>query len=1091
METVVAVKYRYILNGIVTYLLELASSLPYLRHTILSNLVAKLPKSDFYSFQNDDFSFTGVVFALSNELWKWFRAEYQNLLAFGLAFQDIRIALMHCFGKYTKVIIHGMPGSREPNFSILNFATQLLTVPSIALLAYKEGILSKLQGHLRDLFVDEFSSSELVTAADERTRLRDGFFEAVRYLTEMIGCITASLPVDESNLAQDRLYWDRAAKILLPLQERMMYTRQEENHVEYEDGEWEDEVDLALHMSRFIISNVSSCIKQESALIDCLAWTGHVFVKFLRERSEYSRPNQLSFQQPALWLIGSLLQQYSYVTGPRVKALASKSIIPNSAAMMLNRLTEVKVGLWKFNGDAVVEQARIAYRTRTRTQYMVILWHAFACCNVRSEEIGRLLRTALDDTGSDFSVATIRTVIMSIFCGSTISLNLKGSIRCAIIHALAEGPIAYSELRRRIFLSLPYDESFDETLNAVSEIIESRDVPGARKYSLNKSAIQEYNHYYWEYDDDMREKSLEYMQSHHNYNPLLVALSREYTDAKHMKHFFDASDLGFMLVRGFIRSVLLQKEWDRLFDDLLVLMNVHVQSGSNLKFNLDQHEKERLYTLVDKLDKTARPLASNLLARTVCDYIPRDASLEKELTEQDKALHEARRRKVLESMKTAQTNFQNMNTEANITVDSTTEIQQSPKMLESGTCVFCHEPAGECTDDYGIPFAFGWVGLSVWPAELNTATTAIVLSSCFHLLHVKCYDRLRPGPWTVKECPLCQALIMDLKLVVPAPSPISYKGDFLTLLPSIGLQECKSRLDDVVSRIKAAEPQISQTQFSSILDDLSRCCRQLPVLGDAPESANILRMSRYFRAVLDGHMEHVWQHHDLHVSHLLPYLGDNTQTKGPTFNILQSFIAVIAQLYPISAIDEEAVRMIICIFKTYVLLAAHLFSKYLLPTSKDPDQLIVAVAETGCSQMLTFIKIWLQGDFDIPPEAILSSIFGKELIGLSSSNDLSQWLLKGAEFMNFNAENLPQKIALFPIRPIKFADLPETLLDLLLDNIEKIKICEHCGEKIPSICLTCGDLVCANQSCIAKYYHPQYDSFCCWLTISLVAVERI
>jgi hypothetical protein len=1086
LEKIAVAEYRMILNGIIVYLLELASSLPHLRYTILSSLVAKLlgvlPELELENIgsgasSEPSSSLTDFIFRFDDELSSWFRTKYQSLLILGLAFHDFKVALMHCFGQYTSVVIHQFLGSREPHLSILNFAVQIFTVPSIALLACKEGILHKLQEDLRDLFVSEFSESEMDDEfTEERHRLNDGFLEAVTHLTQIIEHIVSSSSANEAGLAQDREYWETAASLILPLQDELIYTHKEGDHVEYEDDSWQDEINLSFRVSRFINDDVRR-INQEAVVTDCLAWTGHIIAKLLQEHSEYSQPDQLSFQQPALWLIGSLLQQYSYLTGSKVKPLSFEPVIADATAKVLNRLMEIKVGDWRRNGVAVMAQAMLAPQYWAHVHYMMILWHALSTCNASGEEVKWLLRAelVLDSGISERNQATIRTVIMGIFCGSTMSLNWAESIRCAIVHSLARGPATYSELCKRVPSLFSRDKIFDEIIDATSDIVESSDLLGARKYVLNKKAVPEYNHYYWGYADNEREESLEYMQRRHNYKPLLAALSRQYADAKHMRNFFDNSDLGFGLMCNFVKSVLLKGGWNRLLDDLLTLMNVCMQSGSDLKLNLDQSEKERLYALVDELDGNVRLLANDLLARTIYDYIPRSTSTEKELTEREKSLREARKRKVLESIKAAQTKFETVNIDANASIDSTTEIQESSEMLEQGTCVFCQEPAGKGTLEYGIPLVKSRVRLGTWPIELGDPTPSIVYSSCFHALHKGCYDRLRPNFSGVKKCPLCLAPIKELGIMLLAPPQIPYQGDFLSVLSSIDFQACKSRLSDVITSINSELRPPQKTNLRALGDFSLRmvgCCQQLLALEGTPESASILRLSKYFRAILNGPMGNSRQQGGLQVSQLLPFVTDDSGIKGgPTFTIFQSFIAIISHLFPISTIDKEVVKLIGCMLKIYVIITYRV-SNQLLSTSKDSDQRAMAITEIGCKQMLMFLKVWLQADFDIPSKTIISSVLGKDSTSLSDNHELVQWLLKDADLMNMNAVNTAGVAMPFPMEPMKFADLPDEHLDLILDNIGKVKTCEKCGMRRPSICITCGGLICANQSCAAKLDHP-------------------
>lgn len=315
-----------------------------IKHEIILDLlkfaVPSIPPKQEYN-AND------IIFILDNKLWKSFRTLYPDLLTNGLAYQDVKMAIMRSyvlteFSVSTSLAVQLFGGGREPHLSALNFTVQILTVPSIAAASVNEQLPLKILENFRHIS-SQFAKNQSPKAVKRLSK-------SIVSLSQMLSYICSDELVKLKRLIQTPRFWTLFVDSFAPLQGILQVERKVGDHVVYETAAWIPEANITVLLTEFIqgFSNYFINLEDvEGALSIAIRISNEVLVPI-------QGSNVFSFQQPLLWIIASLQERYLKLGGKKLFILPEN--IVNHVGNMIATLFDIKNDKWVRNGAHVAGQ---------------------------------------------------------------------------------------------------------------------------------------------------------------------------------------------------------------------------------------------------------------------------------------------------------------------------------------------------------------------------------------------------------------------------------------------------------------------------------------------------------------------------------------------------------------------------------------------------------------------------------------------------------------------------------------------------------------------------------------------------------------
>lgn len=317
-----------------SWLTKTAECYPFLRKALILPL---------FEEASSEKSLSELLTQYDQALWKMVRKDFHRLLSFGLAFHKVKVGMMYIFSKHAlelvKELIFNPP--REANLTIMNFAVQIFTVPSIAMLACTSGKI------LDFIHIIHSILSQLMRKLEgKRFHLPEESREELQQVFSIFDYIVGDRSVRESGIIHTPDLLEAIVNALCQTQGGCPILKVSGDHILYEDSDILYEAVFNMHLVRAIETFVDSFLTLEDisrALPILLSALDNALGRL------DGSSDGISFQHPVLWFASALLLKYSVLGGTLPVVISAR--IAHESARLLDLLSQIKSREWIRNGQ--------------------------------------------------------------------------------------------------------------------------------------------------------------------------------------------------------------------------------------------------------------------------------------------------------------------------------------------------------------------------------------------------------------------------------------------------------------------------------------------------------------------------------------------------------------------------------------------------------------------------------------------------------------------------------------------------------------------------------------------------------------------
>ncbi|KEI38371.1 uncharacterized protein L969DRAFT_18383 [Mixia osmundae IAM 14324] len=725
-----------------------------------------------------------LMLLCDHHLWKQARLDLRTLYVRLLATSQ---AVKACMGQqfaavYLSLVTAFLNTDREPENSVLFFSVQIVTVRSVAAhLTSEHHFFSTVLGILCAYFIDEFdsySSQRVSQLMAEHGPLKinpeSSSFKYKKYfhMFNDLSHLLTSPGVQDIICGNPHVYVVDMTLFLSLFTGMNPSVRAVGQHVEYESDTWVTAFNLTIQLAKLVRSFGESFLRgaQESigqaihivssrllgldgASISHIALGGQMLPILPFEVAK----EPVSFHNPLSWLLAELcrclrakhstpvpklLQSFGRLERQRQDVSYLHTIEP--AIRVFALLAQIRAGLWVRNGFAIRAQ-QLHYREINLREsaydqdvYLVQLMLASTPAGVMAALIDRFgLTSYLSDTVAqgDYDPGQL-TVMTEELLGLLITMLSEQSnlaswsvTRCIerdIVHILALGQSAYSDMIKKLPDRLASDASFDSVLQQVAIYRAPNSAAGKGTYTLRPQYFDQVDPYYHRYTRNQKEEADKILLAHRTQNghktPDFDPPTALPTDiAGDLERIYESSELYLMIGRCIIIATLHHTEVAEVVVDealhilALCLINcpeaaslaiadtqlaakedtislgcllVRLESDTRLTAN-----RTRIAWILDQVEKS-NPESASTLGRPVKRIIAKDDEASDALDARRRAA-KARQAAIMQKFAAAQQTFLDTNIDAEADSDDGDSEDMTIEREDFGSCIVCQEAFNE------------------------------------------------------------------------------------------------------------------------------------------------------------------------------------------------------------------------------------------------------------------------------------------------------------------------------------------------------------------------------------------------------------
>lgn len=1030
--------------GVLVAMERILRDIPSLRKMLIPDLLLWKPEE-----ASKDKTFARQFFIHEHYLPKQSRKTMQSIFTLGLPFPEVKEHLLYCFETSLDHLLSKLPGDKEAGgLSMLHFAVQILTVPSIAQRGCRNGFHRAL---CRRLFCKELEGRPLTIAQQ---------LEWTRTVTQMIQymCNDESLR-RERLVCQDIGFLQDLLQGLLPFHSEYLKVRMDEVHVEYEDQEFIKELNLMVTLLLWLAELVNGYTVEDDLLLAIPIVCNFVSANLDRMDIFGADAKVFNFLQPAIWLLGLMLNRLYLLQGPRLMPFQ----VPYDVALYVTRLAaiigEMKEGKWVRNGLEVACMHQFAFSGPTTGQihlyYMIVLSSMMNPVTTddtppNAELYHMVLGHKHGEVNGSNQLLWHHPWFFRMVLGSILACEKTEFIRRSIVQALALGPSSYSVITGLIPRWMEDESEFDQILSEVAEVSQTDALEGNTKYVLKRSQAHLFNPYCWYYDDKSREQALENMSQRYGIT--------KYNILRHLppaiepyRRLFGGIGSSKWIVS--FANIFVNADLDDNDEDTLILSAVlkkfvpefeikveSVQGLRNLKSKIESAILKK-----NDLECIREALESFVVGFKDIDSDEKLSRSSSADADDLKRRGEERKRKALLAIQQDQAKFSSAHAEElEEQLVALSPSKMAYDLIESGTCVYCKEPAIDLTRTFGVLAALEPLRICELEEKGRYRRADATLISCFHVMHVDCY--LEDVSET-KKCPLCRSfanLLLPVACAVGSQrfpqetikAALSLRPTDLQRMENGWREWLASRLDEFDSKPESIPmDESSESLYKHIARDYNlyeifeQNCRQAIGLRGCPEYSNICRLGRLLKSYMlcspkkkDEFLE------------ALDSRRESTASPG-IFGVLLS--ALLSLFSPMRMKDEWVSWLVYFV-----------------------RQVIMGGDQRSHSDLAAVIRyllyIWYEDE-------TWDQLSVNDLLGLSDKN--------GGGPRAFTAP-VALKVRGFPPNSTSWVSLPEDFSEFFIDNRlpRNCPECEITKYRTPwLICLNCGEHCCPSDQCSLSY----------------------
>lgn len=1030
--------------GMLMAMEQILRDIPSLRKMFIPDLISWKPE-----IASEDETFARQFFLHEHGLPKQTRKVMQSIFTLGLPFPEVKEHLLYCFETTLDHLLSKLPEDKEAGgLSMLHFAVQIFTVPSIAQKGCRDGLHRAL---CRRLFCNKLEEDELSLVQQ---------LEWTRTITQMIQYLCNDESVRRERLVcQDVKFLQDLLQGLLPFHSEYLKVRMDDMHVEYEDQEFIKELNLMVILLVWLAELVNGYSAEEDLLLALPLVCNFISANLDRMDIFGANAKVFNFLQPVIWLLGFMLSRLYLLQGPRFTPFK----VPPEVALYVTRLTaiigEMKEGKWVRNGLEIACMHQFVFSGPTTGQihlyYTIVLSSMMNPITaegipLNAELYHMVLGHKYIEVNGSNQLLWHHPWFFCMVLGGILAYDKTEFIRRSIVQALALGPASYSVITDLVPRWMEDESEFDQILNEVAEVSQTDSLEGSTKYVLKRSQAHLFNPYCWFYDDKSREQALENMSQRYGitkYN-ILRHPPPAIDPYRRLFHGIGSSKWIVSFANMFVNADL-----DGNDEDTLLLSAVLKKFVPEFEIKVEGVEglrnlKSKIELAILKksdLECIREALESLVVGFKDIEFDERTSRSSSADADDLRRRGEERKRKILLAIQQDQTKFSSAHAaELEEQLVALSPSEMAYELVESGTCVYCQEPAIDLTRTFGVLAALEPLRLCEVDETSRYRRADATLVSCFHVMHANCYFE---DVFETKKCPLCRSFANILLPVACAVGSRIFPQDTIKAALSLRPAELQHMEDGwkewLVSRLDAFDPkpesipmdESSEALYKHISRDqnlyelFEQNCRQAIGLRGCPEYANVCRLGRLLKSYMlcspkkkDEFLE------------ALDFRRDSTATPG-IFGVLLS--ALLNFFSPLHMKDEWVPWLIYFV-----------------------RLVIMGGDRSGNSDLAAVIRYLLCIWYEDETWDCLSI---QELLGL---DDRSKDLYVSPASASLRA-------TLFPSNSTSWISLPEEFSEFFTGS----KLPRHCPEceEIAKyrtswlICLNCGEHCCPSNQCSLNY----------------------
>ena len=346
-------KARIALHCLLLGLERLALELSFLRHDIVSTLlnlkpdVSTLNHRSIFGMEHLPHQITlgDMLFCYDPYLWKQARKSFTSLLTLGLAFQDIKLRILELFEDYFEGLLPTLEDDKEMGgISIIHFAVQILTVPSIARQACLNKLPHKICNALEEMFHEKHNLPEDKTSP----------IHVISPIVNMLRFISCDESVAKDRLLiKDEAFLESLAQALFSLQGKFLIFRSDTEYVYYEDT---DRINETIRVTITLLSWLADFVQTFQSIDDLTQALYILSACFQRQPASNNSEEQFCFMMPFYWLIGMIIRRIYLLQGSKFQPVMVSKKLASEAALVLSTYADMRLRLWVRNGIEVASQ---------------------------------------------------------------------------------------------------------------------------------------------------------------------------------------------------------------------------------------------------------------------------------------------------------------------------------------------------------------------------------------------------------------------------------------------------------------------------------------------------------------------------------------------------------------------------------------------------------------------------------------------------------------------------------------------------------------------------------------------------------------
>lgn len=717
--------------------------------------------------------------------------------------------------------------------------------------------------------------------------------------------------------------------------------------------------------------------------------------------------------------------------------------------------------------------------------YRLILWHYVA--TAPEDEITKVLfdsmnisriESSLSERSDDhsslpFTDQLLHNNLLPLLCGQSFGLDTTSYCRRYLVHLLAIKTSAFSSLDAPLPIWLKDGNYAPAILSDIATSNLSNDMTASRQYTLKPDILMEYNPFFSELTDHERMNSNEYLQSTFNWHTITFLRDFDIVGISHLSGFLGSSAFKRLVVL----CIRLAEKADKYQIDLFTLLRLYSAAFEKRSLMIDPELQAVLSQIINHTPTKVRTALAELLG-------PMLPTLNIDLTEAQAKKSEAflaRKKQILDSLKRQQLQFEenNLHSQEELTVDEYS-FEEIPMAL-SGTCVYCKERADRDTEPYCVIGDEIYLRVLPYRTDQDHILQQSTLNSCFHLLHLACYDEVKK--LAKFECPLC-GFPISLPFLVPTQLPIPPQSlSILSVKSSIGTKTAfKDALGEMppyrpakqrkvfkeVPRLRKRVDELTEKGFKTSQGFIGVAIQQyhaLLALEGEVEAKNLEKIIKLLLASINDFCN--IPERLLFFSRMDDYLNYLVSASDENLLSTEAFCCVLARHFPPGSIDQEGLDQIVLIMAHLVLWDIVVFKELCL--SFDPNAKAYEHAKGQALILTTILHFWCGTELVSSANA-LDLLLGPLDPEWSATDNKDEALLRlSRKYM----DRIPTPRH-FPSNGFFKGVFEELPLNYDANVIKYVKKCSHCQAFITSICLTCSCCLCLNTSCGSAWQYPQH-----------------